>query len=127
MLKLLIRKLQNRNGAMNNIIVSLLMVIVGIGLVIGIMTWLGNITTKVKNDASFKISASHQEAVLIRAALHAAVAGLMEKNPYFEKYFENINHKLFDCDEFESETEKVDKLYKMWSLLNKKLGEIDVW
>ena len=82
---------------------------------------------KVKNDASFKIKANHQETVLIKAALHAAVNGLMEGNPYFEKYFENINDELFDCDEFETETEKVDKMYEMWSVLNKKLDKIDVW
>ena len=62
MLRFLKRKLKNDCGAMDKILVSLLLVIVGVGVVIGITAWLGNITEQAKNDANQTLISTTNDA-----------------------------------------------------------------
>ena len=55
MLSFLKRRLRNEKGAMDKIIVTLLLVIVGVGAVVGLSTWLGTQTDSVKTKAETKI------------------------------------------------------------------------
>jgi hypothetical protein len=55
MLSFLKRRLGNDKGAMDKIIVTLLLVIVGVGAVVGLNTWVGEETDKVKTSATSKI------------------------------------------------------------------------
>lgn len=55
MLDFLKRRLKNEKGAMDKILVTLLLVIVGVGAVVGLNTWVGDETTKVKDAATSKI------------------------------------------------------------------------
>ncbi|QKJ24332.1 hypothetical protein [Poseidonibacter lekithochrous] len=55
MLNFLKRRLKNEKGAMDKILVTLLLVIVGVGAVVGLNTWVGTETDGVKTAASSKI------------------------------------------------------------------------
>ncbi|MGM0518379.1 MAG: hypothetical protein ACQERD_01905 [Campylobacterota bacterium] len=55
MLEFLKRRLKNENGAMDKILVTLLLVIVGVGAVVGLSTWVDTETTNVKDAATSKI------------------------------------------------------------------------
>ena len=55
MLEFLKRRLKNENGAMDKILVTLLLVIVGVGAVVGLSTWVDDETTNVKDAATSKI------------------------------------------------------------------------
>jgi len=55
MLSFLKRRLGNDKGAMDKIIVTLLLVIVGVGAVVGLSTWVETETTKVKAAAVTEI------------------------------------------------------------------------
>ena len=55
MLSFLKRRLGNDKGAMDKIIVTLLLVIVGVGAVVGLSTWVDGETDKVKTAAEAKI------------------------------------------------------------------------
>lgn len=55
MLDFLKRRLKNEKGAMDKILVTLLLVIVGVGAVVGLNTWVGDEKTKVQNAATSKI------------------------------------------------------------------------
>jgi len=55
MLEFLKRRLKSEKGAMDKILVTLLLVIVGVGAVVGLNTWVGTETTEVKTAASSKI------------------------------------------------------------------------
>ena len=61
MLEFLKRRLKNEKGAMDKIIVTLLLVIVGVGAVVGLTSWLGGQTNSVQNAASDKINAVTNE------------------------------------------------------------------
>ena len=51
MLDFLKRRLKSEKGAMDKIIVTLLLVIVGVGAVVGLNTWIGGESTKVQTAA----------------------------------------------------------------------------
>lgn len=55
MLDFLKRRLKNEKGAMDKILVTLLLVIVGVGAVVGLTTWVDTETTNVKSAATTKI------------------------------------------------------------------------
>ena len=55
MLDFLKRILKNEKGAMDKILVTLLLVIVGVGAVVGLTTWVDSETQNVKDAASTKI------------------------------------------------------------------------
>jgi hypothetical protein len=55
MLDFLKRRLKNQKGAMDKILVTLLLVIVGVGAVVGLTTWVDGEKTKVQNAATTKI------------------------------------------------------------------------
>ena len=55
MLDFLKRRLKSEKGAMDKILVTLLLVIVGVGAVVGLNTWVGEETDSVKDAASSKI------------------------------------------------------------------------
>jgi hypothetical protein len=55
MLEFLKRRLKSEKGAMDKIIVTLLLVIVGVGAVVGLTSWLGDQTTAVEGAATTKI------------------------------------------------------------------------
>lgn len=57
MLEFLKRRLKSEKGAMDKIIVTLLLVIVGVGAVVGLTSWLGDQTTAVQDAAATKIEA----------------------------------------------------------------------
>ncbi len=42
MLNFLKRKLKSQKGAMDKILVTLLLVVIGVGLVVGLQTWIGD-------------------------------------------------------------------------------------
>jgi hypothetical protein len=56
MLDFLKRRLKNEKGAMDKILVTLLLVIVGVGAVVGLTTWVNTETGNVKDAASTKIT-----------------------------------------------------------------------
>ena len=62
MLSFLKRRLGNDKGAMDKIIVTLLLVIVGVGAVVGLNTWVGTETDAVKAAATTKIEAVTAES-----------------------------------------------------------------
>lgn len=51
------RRLQSDRGAMDKILVTLLLVVVGIGAVVGLSTWLGGQSTEIQTDASTTVDA----------------------------------------------------------------------
>ena len=55
MLDFLKRRLKSEKGAMDKILVTLLLVIVGVGAVVGLNSWVGTETDGVKTAASSKI------------------------------------------------------------------------
>ena len=55
MLKFLKRRLKNEKGAMDKILVTLLLVIVGVGAVVGLSTWMGTNVDTMKTTADTKI------------------------------------------------------------------------
>lgn len=55
MLDFLKRRLQNEKGAMDKILVTLLLVIVGVGAVIGLSDWANTQKTAVQDQATAKI------------------------------------------------------------------------
>jgi hypothetical protein len=55
MLSFLKRRLKSDKGAMDKILVTLLLVIVGVGAVVGLSTWVNTETDKVKTAAEGKI------------------------------------------------------------------------
>ncbi len=55
MFKFLKLKLTNEKGAMDTIIVTLLLVLVGIGAVAGFASWMETQTTKLKDDANITL------------------------------------------------------------------------
>ncbi len=56
MLDFLKRRLKNEKGAMDKILVTLLLVIVGVGAVVGLSTWMGDNVTEMKGAADAKIT-----------------------------------------------------------------------
>ena len=56
MLDFLKRRLKNQKGAMDKILVTLLLVIVGVGAVVGLTTWIETESSNVKNAASSQIT-----------------------------------------------------------------------
>ncbi len=62
MLEFLKRRLRSEKGAMDKIIVTLLLVIVGVGAVVGLTTWLGTQTDAVQGAAADKITAVTTDA-----------------------------------------------------------------
>lgn len=56
MLDFLKRRLKSEKGAMDKILVTLLLVIVGVGAVVGLNTWVDGEKTKVETAASSKIT-----------------------------------------------------------------------
>ena len=55
MLEFLKRRLKSEKGAMDKILVTLLLVIVGVGAVVGLSTWMGDNVNTMKNTADGKI------------------------------------------------------------------------
>lgn len=60
MLDFLKRRLKNEKGAMDKILVTLLLVIVGVGAVVGLSTWLGTEVDGMKTAATTKIDTAKQ-------------------------------------------------------------------
>jgi len=56
MLEFLKRRLKSEKGAMDKILVTLLLVIVGVGAVVGLNSWIGTETDTVKSSATTKIT-----------------------------------------------------------------------
>jgi len=56
MLEFLKRRLKNDRGAMDKILVTLLLVIVGVAAVIGLNSWVSDQTDAVKDSAAKKIT-----------------------------------------------------------------------
>jgi Flp pilus assembly pilin Flp len=56
MLDFLKRRLKNEKGAMDKILVTLLLVIVGVGAVVGLSTWMGDNVDTMKTAADTKIT-----------------------------------------------------------------------
>lgn len=61
MLDFLKRRLKSEKGAMDKILVTLLLVIVGVGAVVGLSTWMGGEVDTMKTDAAAKIEAAKAE------------------------------------------------------------------
>lgn len=57
MLQFLKRRLSSQKGAMDKILVTLLLVIVGVGAVVGLTTWINSETDAVQTAATSKIQA----------------------------------------------------------------------
>jgi hypothetical protein len=57
MLQFLKRRLSSQKGAMDKILVTLLLVIVGVGAVVGLSTWIGTETDTVQAAATTQITA----------------------------------------------------------------------
>ncbi|MDD2291150.1 MAG: hypothetical protein PHV52_02625 [Aliarcobacter sp.] len=60
MLDFLKRRLKNEKGAMDKILVTLLLVIVGVGAVVGLSTWMNTEVTDMKTAAETKIDTAKQ-------------------------------------------------------------------
>lgn len=60
MLNFLKRRLSSDKGAMDKILVTLLLVIVGVAAVVGLNTWMGGNVTSMKTAADAKITAAQQ-------------------------------------------------------------------
>ena len=60
MLEFLKRRLKSEKGAMDKILVTLLLVIVGIGAVVGLSTWLGDQSDAMTDDANTTIQGQLQ-------------------------------------------------------------------
>ncbi len=57
MLQFLKRRLSSQKGAMDKILVTLLLLIVGVGAVVGLTAWIGNETDAVEQAATAQIQA----------------------------------------------------------------------
>ncbi|MDD2886631.1 MAG: hypothetical protein PHY66_02425 [Aliarcobacter sp.] len=62
MLDFLKRRLKNEKGAMDKILVTLLLVIVGVGAVVGLSTWINSETATVQQSATSKIQSVTSDA-----------------------------------------------------------------
>ena len=62
MLYFLKRRFNNQKGAMENIITTLILVIIGVGAVIGFSTWMNDEESTMKDAASSKIESTIQDA-----------------------------------------------------------------
>lgn len=62
MLKFLKRRLKNQKGATENILVVLLLVIIGVGALIGLSSWVEDEESSMKDSASSKIESTLQDA-----------------------------------------------------------------
>lgn len=62
MLKFLKRRLKNQKGATENILVVLLLVIIGVGALIGLSSWVEDEESSMKDSASSKIESTIQDA-----------------------------------------------------------------
>ncbi len=51
------RRLQSDRGAMDKILVTLLLVVVGIGAVVGLSTWMSGQSDEIKTDAETTVDA----------------------------------------------------------------------
>ena len=76
---------------------------------------------KTKNDYNFKVKLKHVELVLIKEALEELITII---NPTGNEY-EKLNHILYDCDEFNSNTKIIDKINKMYVKIKNKLDKIN--
>ncbi len=56
MLNFLKRKLKSQKGAMDKILVTLLLVVIGVGLVVGLQTWIGGQKNTLQNSANTAIT-----------------------------------------------------------------------
>jgi flagellar basal body-associated protein FliL len=56
MLKFLQRRLKSQKGAMDSIMVTLLMVVIGVGAIVGIASWLGDKKEAVITEADSQIT-----------------------------------------------------------------------
>ncbi len=56
------RRLANEEGAMDKILVTLLLVVVGVAAVVGLSTWLGTQSDAVQTSATEQITAVTDEA-----------------------------------------------------------------
>lgn len=56
------RKLLNEKGAMDRILVTLLLIIVGVSAVIGLSSWTNTQSSKVKNSAANVIQSANNDA-----------------------------------------------------------------
>ncbi len=63
MLNFLKRRLKNEKGAMDKILVTLLLVIVGVGAVVGLTTWINTETQTVQTSATSQIQSVTNNAV----------------------------------------------------------------
>jgi hypothetical protein len=52
MLDFIKRRLKSEKGAMDKILVTLLLIIIGIGAVVGLGSWMGSMTDDIKSDAN---------------------------------------------------------------------------
>ena len=57
MLEFLKRRLKSEKGAMDSILVTLLLIIIAIGAVVGIKTWMTNSSSALLHDANQTLSA----------------------------------------------------------------------
>ena len=62
MLEFLKRRLANEEGAMDKILVTLLLVVVGVAAVVGLTTWLNSQSDAVQTSAETQITAVTTEA-----------------------------------------------------------------
>lgn len=62
MLEFLKRRLKSEKGAMDKILVTLLLVIVGVGAVVGLSTWINTETESVQTAATSKIQSVTTDA-----------------------------------------------------------------
>lgn len=58
MLEFLKRRLKSEKGAMDKILVTLLLVIVGVAAVVGLQTWMGDQKNTMQNSANTKINSA---------------------------------------------------------------------
>ena len=62
MLEFLKRRLKSEKGAMDTILVTLLLIIVGIGAVVGITSWMGTMSDQVMDDANSSLTSATSDA-----------------------------------------------------------------
>lgn len=62
MLEFLKRRLKSEKGAMDKILVTLLLVIVGVGAVVGLSTWVNTESANVQSSATSKIQSVTTDA-----------------------------------------------------------------
>ena len=61
MLEFLKRRLKNEKGAMDSILVTLLLVIIGIGAVVGLSTWMNSAKDNLISDANTSLESVRTE------------------------------------------------------------------